>query len=73
VGLPGGCKVRKIKILIDEKGKKIRGYRSFTSRIAAKILKSLSIENPAELSILLVDDETMLQMYMPLPMSWHSR
>jgi probable rRNA maturation factor len=54
--------VKKTKILIDEKGHKIKGYRSFTRRIAAKILRSLSIENPTELSILLVDDETMLQM-----------
>lgn len=54
--------MKKIKILIDEKGKNIKGYRSFTRRIATKVLGSMPIENPTELSILLVDDETMLQM-----------
>lgn len=57
--------MKKIKILIDEKGQNIKEYSSFTIKVAKKVLEAIYTEFPcehskcSELSILLVDDSTM--------------
>jgi probable rRNA maturation factor len=48
-----------IQILVDQKGKNIKGYTSFSQKIARAVLQELKPESLCELSILLVDDPTM--------------